>query len=651
MKLASKFNNLLNKRLGLFFFIAILFWLKTYLVYISEFNLGVTNTMQEFLLFVNPISSALLFLGISLFFSGRKQQFALLGIDFFLSFLLYANVGYYRFFNDFITVPVLAQTQNFGEVSGSVTALLKPHDILYFLDTIVLFLLILFKKVKPQEKLARRPRSIIFLTAIACFCVNLGLAEIDRPQLLTRTFDRNYIVKYLGTYNFAIYDAIQSSKSSAQRAFADSSDVTEIENYTKAHYTKPNPKYFGAAKGKNVIYVSLESFQSFLIDYKLHGQEVTPFLNSLARNENTIYFDNFFHQTGQGKTSDAEFMMENAMFPLPQGSVFTTKAQNTYQAMPAILKGYGYNSAVFHGNYKTFWNREEMYKSLGYDMFYDASYYDMKDEDVLNYGLEDKPFFTQTTPYLKSLKQPFYTKIITLSNHFPYPLNEEDQTIEPAETGDGSVDRYFQTARYLDEAMAQFFADLKASGLYDNSIIVMYGDHYGISENHKEAMAKIIGKDITDFEQTQLQRVPLYIHMPGLDGFTNHTYGGQTDVRQTVLHLLGVDTKDHVVFGSDLLSPDHEQIVPFRNGDFVTDKVTSVKGKLYDNATGEPVEDSGPYEAYKDVVKEELALSDKVVYGDLLRFHKIPGFKQPDPASFDYSKAVHFNDIEKIAEE
>ena len=47
------------------------------------------------------------------------------------------------------------------------------------------------------------------------------------------------------------------------------------------------------------------------------------------------------HQTGQGKTSDAEFLMENSIYPMSQGAVFVNKAQNTYQAAPAILKGYG----------------------------------------------------------------------------------------------------------------------------------------------------------------------------------------------------------------------------------------------------------------------------------------------------------------------
>lgn len=638
------FKSLLNKKLGLFYIVVIFFWIKTYLIYKTEFNLGVSNAMQQFLLLLNPISSALLFLGIALFFIGRKQHWVLLAMNFILTFFLYANVAYYRFFNDFITVPVLFQTQNFGKVGGSAAALLEPTDILYFFDTLLLLALILSKRLKMPGRLPRRTLSKVFLSGLLLLGVNVGLAEADRPQLLTRSFDRNYLVKYLGAYNFAIYDIIQNTRSSAQRVMADSSDITTVENYTSSKHAKPNPDYFGTAKGMNVIYISLESFQNFLIGYKLHGEEVTPFLNSLAKDPNAIYFPNFFHQTAQGKTSDAEFLMENSLYPLPQGSVFTTKAQNTYQGLPAILKDKGYYSAVFHGNNKSFWNREEMYKSLGYDMFYDSTYYNMKEENVINYGLEDKPFFKETIPYLQSIPQPFYAKLITLSNHFPYPIDEEDQSIEPAETGDETVDGYFQTARYLDEALKQFFEDLKLTGLDKNTMVVMYGDHYGISENRKKPMSKVMNREINDFEQAQLQRVPLFIYAPSLKGFVNETYSGEVDVRPTVLNLLGIDTSHQVAFGTDLLSKERDQIVAFRNGDYITDKVTSVKGKIYDNETGQIVENITPYQKYSEIVKNELELSDKVVYGDLLRFHKLSGIQTTDKSKLDYSKAEHFNE-------
>ena len=148
------------------------------------------------------------------------------------------------------------------------------------------------------------------------------------------------------------------------------------------------------------------------------------------------------------------------------------------------------------------------------------------------------------------MNQPFYTKFITLTHHYPFELDEELATIDKATTGNKTVDNYFQTARYADEAIEQFFNDLKEAGLYENSIFILYGDHYGISKKHNKAMSEIIGKEITPFDSAGLQRVPLIIHIPGADieGGTNHTYGGQVDVLPTLLHLLGIDTKEFVHF-------------------------------------------------------------------------------------------------------
>ncbi|SEM20561.1 lipoteichoic acid synthase [Mesobacillus persicus] len=629
-----------NNFISFYSLAAVLVWWKTYIVQITQFNLGIENLIQHLILFLNPLGSALLFLAFAFFFRGKRKYTSLICLQLLMSFLLYANILYYRFFNDFITLPTLTQTQNFGDVSGSVLTLLKPYDLLFFSDTLLLVFLLSSKVVRREtNKLGRRKVAAIFCLAIGISTFNLALTEADRPELLTRGFDRNYIVKYLGMYNYTIYDAVQSTRASAQRVWANSDDIVEVINYTKSNQAKPNPEYFGAGEGMNVIYVQLESLQNFLIDYKLHGEEVTPFLNSLQSEENMLYFDNFFHQTAQGKTSDSEFMAANSLYGLPQGSAFTTKGLNTYHAAPAILGQQGYTSAVFHGNDGSFWNRNEIYKSFGYDHFFDSSYYHLNEGDLAEYGLMDKPFFNQSIPLLESLPQPFYAKFITVTHHYPFKINEGEATIAPHTTGDKTVDNYFQTARYADEALAQFFDYLKSSGLYDTSIIILFGDHYGISNNHTQAMEQVIGKEVTAFESAGLQRTPLFIHVPGIESQTIHEYSGQIDLLPTLLHLLGVDTRKYVHFGTDLLSEEHDDLIPFRNGDFVSPKFTLAEGKFYDSNTGELIEEEQLEEAqkYRDNAKQKLDFSDKVVNGDLIRFYTPEGFRQVDRSNYSYS--------------
>src|SRR5690625_7438060 len=88
--------------------------------------------------------------------------------------------------------------------------------------------------------------------------------------------------------------------------------------------------------------------------------------------EDYTYYENFYHQSEQGKTADAELIMDNSLYGLPQGAAFVTKSNNTYQALPAILnQEQDYTSAILHGDGKSFWNRAEVYNVFGIAYFFD----------------------------------------------------------------------------------------------------------------------------------------------------------------------------------------------------------------------------------------------------------------------------------------
>ena len=111
---------------------------------------------------------------------------------------------------------------------------------------------------------------------------------------------------------------------------------------------------------------------------------------------------------------------------------------------------------------------------MGYQYFFDASYYDTSGDKATGYGLKDKLLFKDSIKYLQALQQPFYAKYITVSNHFPYDLDSEDSNFKVPDTGNTSVNNYFKTANYLDQSVKEFFT-FKKSGLYDNSVIILYG--------------------------------------------------------------------------------------------------------------------------------------------------------------------------------
>lgn len=612
-----------NKRwpaLNLIGFAVAVLWLKTYIAYKTSFDINIENFKQELILLINPLSFLMFVLGFGLFLKKKNQVRYVVISSFIISAILFANVVFYRFFNDFLTVPVLFQTSNMSDLGSSVSELLNLTDLLYFADFIILAIIMMFR---PQALVYRehsqKNRRAFFLAAVAIAFFNLGLAETERPQLLTRTFDREMLVKNIGTYNYHIYDVFLQSKSSAQRALADGSELADIGNYARASYVAPADDMFGIAKGKNVILISMESTQNFVINEKVNGQEITPFLNDFIKE--SYYFNNFYHQTAQGKTSDSEFLVDNSLYPLSRGAVFFTHSGNEFAAAPEILNQNGYYTASLHANNKSFWNRDIMYDSFGYQRFYSLPDYEVTETNSVGWGMKDIDFFEQSIQHLKEMPEPYYAKFITLTNHFPFELGEEDQFIEPYTSGNKTVDNYFPTVRYTDEAIKNFIQKLKDEGIYEDSIIILYGDHYGISENHNKAMGEFLGTEVTPFVSTQLQRVPLIIHIPGQEGKTISKVSGQIDIKPTILHLLGIDTRDDIDFGSDLFANDRQEFTVLRDGSFITKDYIYTRDTCYSKETAEPA-DAAACEPYIEKAKNELEYSDKIIYGDLLRFYE-----------------------------
>ena len=646
----------LSSRWGFFLLTLVLFWIKTVVAYETKFTLGSTGSMQQFLLYLNPIPTALLLFGIAIYFRGKKSYWILLIVDFIQTTWLFANMVYYREFSDFLSLGII---KNSGSVANNldkgIAGILRPTDFFVYLDVILLILLLIFKLVKiDYNPIKKRYAFIVTIASILLTAGNLGLAGKDRPQLLTRTFDNNYIVKYLGLNFYAGYNVYQTQKESATRKNATSKDMDEVLSYLNKNRAGSNIQYYGKAKGKNVFVLHLESFQQFMIDYKWDGQEVTPTINKYYHDQNTLSFDNFFHQVGQGKTSDAEMMLESSLYGLPSGSAMTTYGtQNTFQSAPAILDQKGYSTAAFHGDVGSFWNRNNTYKSFGYQYFFSEPYYDVKTNYKVGYGMKDKIFLKQSVKYIEQLPQPFYAKLITLTNHYPYDLDSANVSIKKTTTDDSTVDGYVQTSKYLDQSFEEFISYLKKSGLYKDSMIVMYGDHYGISNNHKKAIAQLLGKkEVTSYDLTMFQKVPFMIHMDGLKGGINHTYGGEIDVLPTLLDLLGVKNTDTVQFGNDLLSKNRNQTVAFRNGDFVSPNFTKVGNTTYDTKTGKEIktltaEQQKTYDQELKHVTTSLSLSDSVITGDLLRFYTPSNFTKVNKSDYNYKKSKALETLKK----
>lgn len=647
----------IQTRPGFLALLVFCFWVKYIFAAYFDFNLGLTDPYQHIIMWLSPIGTAIILISIGFYFPRPIVSYiAMLVMDFANTALLFANIIYYRQFTDFLTIKTMTNAGKVSQGLGkSTVALLHPSDIIIWIDLVIIITLLIIHKIKIDQKSYGLSMSLA-ITSIGALLttLNILLAETSRPRLLRNTFDRSYVVKYLGVDTFTAYDGIKSAQNGQVTRNANASDLNNILNFTKQNYAAPSSSYFGIEKNRNVIVIHLESFQQFLINLKVNGKEVTPFLNSLYKNKHTISFSNFYHQVGLGRTSDAENMLETGTYGISDGSLFTSLgSENTFQAAPQILRQDGYTSAVFHGNVGTFWNRNDVYKNMGYNYFFDKNYYSTQPKDASGYGLKDKLFFAESIKYLEQMQQPFYTKFITVTNHIPFNLDKEDQdpNFKTTNTTDQTINNYFVTAHYLDEAIHEFFNYLKSSGLYKNTMVVIYGDHYGLSNSENETLAPIIGESSdtwNTYNNVQMQRVPFMIHANNLKGQINHEVGGEIDVLPTLLHLLGVNTKDYVQFGNDLLSPHRQDWVVFRNGTIVSSKYVivgakGIKGTVYDRKNGKQIINFTPQEK-KEIAelakkgKNSLRYSDLLNNHNLLRFYTPKGFIPVDPDQFNYSE-------------
>lgn len=644
-------------RIGFIVLLLLSYWTKSLWAYFVDFHLDLSSLFQYLIAIFNPIPLALLLLGLALYIKNTKLFYGIAITIYLVLFLwLFSNVVYYREFADYISVSTMMATSSVSTGLGETALeLFNLWDLVYFADFIIIAIVLRKKPYKLNPKPFSKRASFAFSSlAILLFSVNLFTAEIDRPELLTRGFSNTYIVRALGLPAFFTYNAHQTYTAEKDRSDATAEDLVPVEEYVQEHYASPNSDYFGIAKGRNVIYLHLESLQQFVIDYKLNVDgveyEVTPFLNSLYHSQSTLAFSNFFNQVKAGKTSDAETMIETSLFGLNQGSFMVQYGgSNTQQAAPYILsQNGGYTSAVFHGNSASFWNRNNTYKQWGYNYFFDQSYFsEATEENSFQYGLNDKIMFADSIQYLEHLQQPFYAKFITVSNHYPYTssLIGDEIGFPLADSPDETINGYFATANYLDASIKAFFDYLKATGLYENSIIVLYGDHYGISNSRNPDLAPLIGKDSqtwSDFDNAMMQRVPYMIVVPGMtNGGISDTFGGEIDALPTLEHLLGIEANNYLQVGQDMLSSEHSQVVALRTaGNFITPKYTSYGGKIYYTETG--VEITNPDEVTQKEIDDikasaaaQLSASDAIQTGDLIRFYD-NGLTALDASQYNY---------------
>lgn len=474
----------------------------------------------------------------------------------------------------------------------------------------------------------------VFALGCGLFFVNLNKATDTWAKGL---FERNFwnvsiynVAGGLGYHGYDLYRYAKLNWFGAVQVSAGMRSEAEawIEERGASRAALERDELFGAYRGSNVLTVQVEALQSFVLGQSIGGQEITPVLNRLL--EESAYFDRFYHQTAQGRTSDADFAANCSLHPLKSGSVFIQYGSKPFRCLPTELKDNGYAASVFHAYQGGFWNRNVMYRSMNYDHFFSLKHYRI--DEPMGWSLGDKSFYRQSMDVVADMPQPFYAFMISLTSHHPYKMPANENKLDLEELDGTMLGDYLQSIHYADAALGELIERLKAERLWEQTIFVVYGDHDN-SIAEWDHYARFTDKAGREPERDEMTRdVPLIIHLPdGALSGTHSAVGGQADIAPTIMHLLGISSGDLPMIGAPLLvaqpAPESKPVV-FRDGSWTDGKLKYTaspdgihsNGKCYSADTGEPVEvqlcEPGSAEA-----ERELAVSDLLVTNESFRLN------------------------------
>ena len=638
-------------------FLSYLFLVSLNSFLVRYLTVGNWNSIKTILI---DICVAALFGSFTYFIKPTKQFYYLCTLFIINVLICIVNAVYFSWYYSFASFSLLSALGQVGEVGDAV---LEKLSIIYFIYLVpfAIFIYINSRLNKKDyfnfiKKIEKGKKLFVYTFVVSSSLLGLTLSTLSSTSYsrLIKQWNRESIVKSFGIVVYQGNDLVQTLHTKINSLFGyDEASRKFIEYYSNKNDTKTANKYTNMFKGKNIIMMHLESMMTFFVDLEINGVEITPNLNRLTKEG--IYFDNFYPEVSVGTSSDTEFTVNTSLLPVSSGTVFVSYYNRDFISLENLLSDQGYYTFSMHGNKSSMWNRNKMHPKLGYqDMYFEESY-DI--DEVIGLGLSDESFYKQIVPILTNIESThdnFMGTIITLSNHTPfndlehYP--ELDLTYKGTkldeETGenreyvydyltDTKLGNYIRSAHYADIALGHFIDYLYNENIMNNTIFVMYGDHdaklskkeFDFYYNFDSTTGLI--KDINDptyidydYYANELNRkTPLIIWNKNKKYKTKVSYYmGMIDVLPTLSNMIGIDNK--FALGHDIFDIKDENIIPFPNGNFLTNKIYYNASKEEYKVIGNSPIDEDYIDRCKKYTEDIIELSNNIVVYDLIKNEK-----------------------------
>ncbi|WP_252249061.1 LTA synthase family protein [Clostridium sp. VAP23] len=543
-KLTNK--KLFSDKVSILKFFTVITMLIKSIIFIAILNIDTTDKILKknisFKFTIIYLAFILFVYSFGYLFSKNRQTTFYIILNSLYTLLLIADLSYFRANRDLLGLKNILFENTFNPLQNSLMNL-RSVDLIFIIDIILLLTWVIKGKIQNNNKRSLKKFFStmiisVFMIIGSCICVDaLQLGEFG-DSIIFNQWTTLMEVKAPGPIGYHIVEGTRS----INKYFNDkpsSEDKKEIEDWLTFNKEKiEDNEYKGLLKGKNVIFLQIESLENFVINQKTNGKEITPFLNKLA--SEGLYFNNFYEQNNAGNSIDCDFMINTSIYPLGNKITALNYGENVYpNSLPRILQRDGYFTISSHAELPNEFNWTELHKnSFGANELWTIN--DYVYEESVGYGLSDKSFLSQTADKLKDIKQPFFIQLPTLSNHGPFDLDEKYRQLNlPDEVNDSYLGGYFESVLYTDNQLEMFYNKLNESGLLDDTVLVIYGDHTGVHKYYNEDIQDI------DYENNWWDevdhKIPLIIYSKNMEHKIVNKTGGQIDILPTICYLLGID--------------------------------------------------------------------------------------------------------------
>lgn len=563
------------------------------------------------------ISWIILFVGLSVSSNKVFSKIIYLSSIIFSTFLFLLQGVYYSMFKVFFDFSSL---QYASEANGYLLGALKGTPIWVYLIIIVEIVLIVFTtKLIPNKKFNLKSIIVVIILFFVIHLIaplTLGKAVTTwdawrKPRNIYNSFnDNNRSMQISGLYEYNVRN-FYVNYIRKDEVISSEEDKLLDEKFNKTIEHKNN--YTGLFEGKNVLFIQLESIDKFLVT-----KNIMPTLYSL-QNNSINFNDHYSFVSGGGSTFNSEFMVTTGYTnPISINRSAYTFSKNDYSySLPNLLKNEGYIVNAFHMNSSEYYSRDVNYKKYGYDSFnslksMDNGKYYTDTSYWLDTELINNPIFNEK---IFDTENKFANFIITYSAHMPFQTNKgvcsllvDDETKENNEYTE--FDCLKLQAKETDDMIKLILENLKEKDLIDNTILILYADHYlytladkTLLDNYKITDNNLINNTTFMIWSNKQKKVNI-----------NKTTS-QLNILPTVANILGLDYRPNYYLMEDALDKNYEGLVFFSDYSWYDGNVYVDNGIV---TNGKKISDK-ELERKNNLVNELIKTNDAVLTTDYFK--------------------------------